>query len=196
MDKLQKMSRVINTILSVLLVVLIFVSLYHIYFTGVTAFSDFEPGSTGISGLTIGYLELRLNEYVYPEGYQRVFQLSLIANIMTAVFGIYVILKLKRIFNPMSRGLPFQSSVSKAMTRLAWAVLVYGIASVLLEFGLYTVMYQTLDLGHLLLNDIVEAVNLKIVANGDFVVWSVILFLLSHVFRYGEQLQQLSDETL
>ena len=32
--------------------------------------------------------------------------------------------------------------------------------------------------------------------NMNFILLFAVLYLMSHVFRYGEQLQQLSDETL
>ena len=74
--------------------------------------------------------------------------------------------------------------------------LVYGIIKVVLETITNVVFYKTLDIASLFNPEKVTACNLSIVSDGSFLIWFVILLLLSHVFQYGETLQQLSDETL
>ena len=122
--------------------------------------------------------------------------ISIINVVLAGTFTCYAIRVLKQIFQPMSQGLPFSCSVSKSIRKIAWVQLVYGIIKVVLETITNVVFYKTLDIASLFNPEKVTACNLSIVSDGSFLIWFVILLLLSHVFRYGETLQQLSDETL
>ena len=52
------------------------------------------------------------------------------------------------------------------------------------------------DLPGLLISDKITHISGMFNVDLTFVIYWAILLLLSYVFRYGEQLQQLSDETL
>ena len=53
-----------------------------------------------------------------------------------------------------------------------------------------------MDLPSLLINGTVIHITANFNIDFTFVVISIVFFLLSYIFQYGEELQQLSDETL
>ena len=57
-------------------------------------------------------------------------------------------------------------------------------------------VYKIYDFHSLFLNDRITGCTINIAPDMSFVLLFAILFLLSCVFRYGEELQKQSDETL
>ena len=195
MIKIQKTSKAINKILSVFFWLGIAVLVYVVFktvllFAGVGA-SNAELETT----LTMGNYKLTLVDG-YDWRNNPTTLAMYISIILTGVFACYEIKVLKEIFTPMANGLPFDGSVSKTIRKVAWIELAYGIIGVVVDAVMNTMIYKSLDIPALFSAEKVSACSLSVVSDGSFLVWFVLLLLLSHVFKYGEQLQQLSDETL
>ncbi len=98
----------------------------------------------------------------------------------------------RRILAPMKEGEPFAQGVADDLSRLAWAVLVFGIVSAVWRVVSQT-MVSTAMSGNLSLNTHYlpsEVIHL------DYLIVAAVLFLVSYIFRYGRELQVQSDETL
>ena len=108
----------------------------------------------------------------------------------------YMLKVLQRIFRPMSQGKPFDLSISAALKKLAYAALFFGIARFALESIAQAVVYDAFEIPGLFSPERVASCSVSVVGDGSFIVVFAVLLLLSHVFRYGEELQRLSDETL
>jgi len=52
------------------------------------------------------------------------------------------------------------------------------------------------DLENLLINDKITHITINATLDATFLLTGALLLLLSYIFQYGQQLQQLSDETL
>ena len=100
-----------------------------------------------------------------------------------ALYGLHIF---RRILQPMKQGLPFASSVSGDMRRLGWFVLITGGA--LSVLGMFDRQIITTP------SDVIALERQPV--DLTFLVISAIVFLFSYIFRYGEELQRLSDETL
>lgn len=100
-----------------------------------------------------------------------------------ALYGLHIF---RRILQPMKQGQPFAETVSADMRRLGWLVLIAGGALSLI--GLFNEQTITTP------NDtfMVRTRQLDV----TFLGVAAMLFLFSYIFRYGEELQRLSDETL
>ena len=110
--------------------------------------------------------------------------------VLTVWYGIRII---RRILEPMKDGRPFDSSVSLNIRKMGWFTLGAGILINIFEAFVKTYVAQAMISANA--NGPVEfAVTHQI--NMDFIVFAFILFLFSYIFRYGEELQKLSDETL
>lgn len=200
MEKLTKTSNIINKILSVLFVLVIIAGLLTTILTAYTAYATSHPldpnQNISLISLNVGNWELFLRDDFMPENFYIVHTYALVLTILSTLFSCYLIILLKRIFSPMAQGLPFDSVVSASLKKLAWSVLIFGFVYTVLQAAMETTYFYTFDLANLLIGEHIKAVELNVVADGSFIIGFVILLLLSHVFRYGEQLQQLSDETL
>lgn len=195
MIKIQKTSKTINKVLSVFFWVSIAVLAYTVFKTIMLFAGTGAPGAELETVLIMGNYKLTL-----VDGYDWRNNPSTLAMyisiILTGAFVCYEIKVLKEIFTPMEKGLPFDGSVSKAIKKVAWIELAYGIFNIVVDAVMNTVIYRSLDIPSLFSARKVSDCSLSIKSDGNFLIWFVLLLLLSHVFRYGEQLQQLSDETL
>lgn len=102
----------------------------------------------------------------------------------------------RSILRPMTQGAPFESSVSTNLKRLAGYILFLGIGLNCRETISRLLLVKAFDLTRLLASDHITQLTFHYQFNIGFVIVSAAFLLLSYIFRYGEELQQLSDETL
>lgn len=113
------------------------------------------------------------------------------------VLVMWLVLRLiRRLLAPMREGKPFDSSVSRNLRSLSWITLIGGAVCSLLKSIAEIAVYRIYDFHSLFQNDLITGCTLNIAPDMSFVLLFAILFLLSCVFRYGEELQKQSDETL
>lgn len=103
---------------------------------------------------------------------------------------------IRSILKPMKEGRPFDTTVSANLRKLSWIVLIGGGVSSLAQLAAEAAMYRLYDFSSLFLSDRITSCTLNLEPDTTFVFLFLILFLLSCVFRYGEELQAQSDETL
>lgn len=121
---------------------------------------------------------------------------GLIIGLLGLVLAILSIRCVRRILAPMKEGLPFAREVAENFQKLGWLTILGGVLDLVMELVLDGSLIRAYDLGALFLSDKITAVNVNYVLDFSFVLLALILFGLSYVFRYGQELQQLSDETL
>lgn len=116
-----------------------------------------------------------------------------ISHLITIAFGIYATVTIRKMIAPMKQGRPFNASVSTCFTHLAWLALIFGLLKNSAKLlALYLIPDAIKDFT--LITGI--AYNVGDVLDGTLIIAAGLMFLFSFVFKYGEQLQQLSDETL
>lgn len=125
---------------------------------------------------------------------------SIVAMLVAAIFTLaaswYCLRVLRRILVPMKEGQPFAKGISGQVRKLGWTVLVAGgIAEISRAVGAVLEM-RAYQVETLMDSSVVADVTANYQISLWFVVTALILFFLSYVFRYGEALQQESDETL
>ncbi len=100
------------------------------------------------------------------------------------------------ILAPMKEGRPFITGISKHIRKLAWIVFAGG------AFGyIHTTVAQLFEdqicnIRQLLADGVIVDIQTTNSSSWLFLCSFLLLLLLSYVFRYGEQLQKESDETL
>ena len=150
----------------------------------------------GFLSVTLGMVEVHLRAGLDTGEARSLLGWLLVALMLCAAFACYVIRQLGHLFRPMENGTPFDQSVSKLLRKFAWLVLTCGIALTVLQTILQMQIYHVFDVPGLFDAAKVSSCVLSIKSDGSFIIGFVVLYLLSHIFRYGEELQQLSDETL
>lgn len=111
---------------------------------------------------------------------------------------VYVLMirSIRSILLPMKEGLPFAEQSSAGFRQLGIWVLVNGGLVLLSQYFISGAVSRAYDLAELFLSDKISAVTSYYSFDLSFVILAVVLFGLSYVFRYGQELQKLSDETL
>lgn len=108
----------------------------------------------------------------------------------------FIVKSIRAILKPMKDGQPFHNTVNVHLNKIAKYVCSLGIAMNLQEIISNILLIKAFDLNILLLSERVTHLDFHFEFDLSFLLVSGILLLLSYVFRYGEELQQLSDETL
>lgn len=159
---------------------------------------DPEMIGTGYESLELGFVELEIAQAYVPNKHLILAQ----AGVVLALSAVFVFVawravkEIRRILKPMIQGEPFRSVVGNGLKKLAKYSLILGI------IGNVTILAEQIfaalifDLPTLLLNEKISHISFNHEIDLTFLVVAVVLLLASYVFRYGEQLQQLSDETL
>ena len=200
MDKMIRISNNLNTfaniarmiarafavILAICVVILLFVS------------PKSDLWRNGTYDLELGNVRLELvsDEAIPVEAARRTTIGGLIFCIPVLLFAAKCLRIVQDILTPMTQGKPFHKEVSTSLRKLSFLALAAG---AVIELG--RVVISLLRLGNIRLDalfnpELVAGYTVEHVINGNFIFLFAVLHLMSYVFRYGEELQQLSDETL
>lgn len=157
-----------------------------------------EMIGSGYNTVEIGSLELALADGVAPSPDRVLLYVAVeIALTLVMLFlGRLCVLSIGSILKPMKEGLPFHDTVCRALKQMAKYTLILGIAGNGMKLSGTIMLIREYDLLRLLLSDRVTHVTFNESIDLGFLVIAAVLLLLSYVFRYGQELQQLSDETL
>ena len=193
LDTFFKAMQVCTNILAVASVVGIVLILAAVVF-------HLDPGviGTGFTSLDIGFLTLEIAPEFAPAPQTILIQAAVI---LVFAFALALVCRkfftvLRQILAPMAQGEPFHAKVSEKVADLAKLSIVIGILANAAILVSQAITVFALDLPTLLVSERINKVTGNFVADLSFLAFSAVLFLLSHVFHHGEELQQLSDETL
>lgn len=153
---------------------------------------------TGYEKLDIGFLELTIAEAYAPDKW-----LVLLQAAITLLVSCRLMYEARRgvgyvreILQPMKEEKPFDCMVSTNLKKLARLSINIGILFNIIILSEQIISVFVLGLPELLIGEKITHVSGMFSLDLTFLVYWAILLLLGYVFRYGEQLQQLSDETL
>ena len=153
---------------------------------------------TGYENFDIGFLELTVAESFAPDKWMILLQAAITLAVSCRLMydarrGVGYI---REILNPMKEEKPFDSVVSTNLKKLAKLSIHLGILGNIIILSEQILTVFVYDLPGLLISEKITHVGGMFNVDLTFLIYWAILLLLSYVFRYGEQLQQLSDETL
>ena len=147
--------------------------------------------------LDFGGIRFRLAEGIQQGSAGAVYFLgSLILGAAELAVYVLMIRNIRSILAPMKEALPFDAAVAKSFRNLGILTILSGGLKLILEFLVSGSLVRSLDLSALFLSDQITAVTTYYNFDFTFVITALVFFSLSYIFRYGEELQQLSDETL
>jgi len=149
--------------------------------------------------LSMGNITLHLSENALPE--HTVSAAEILPSILPAAVILCVVYYgltiLQNILKPMKDGRPFDTSVADNFRRLANAVLIGGVASNIIQIATGYFFHERYDmLKSLFREGVVDYITVTYSFSLTFIWIALFLYLLSYIFRYGEELQRQSDETL
>ena len=160
----------------------------------------FDPSmiGTGYENFDVGFLELEIAEGYAPDKWLVLLQaaITLAVACRLAYDSRRGVGYVREILHPMTEGKPFDSIVSTNLKKLARLSINLGILYNIITLSEQIMTVFVYDLPGLLISEKIAHVGGMFQVDLTFVIYWAFLMLLSYVFRYGEELQQLSDETL
>ena len=153
---------------------------------------------TGYENFDIGFLELKIASAYAPDKW-----LVLLQGAITLAVGCRLAYDARRgvgyireILHPMKEEKPFDSIVSTNLKKLAKLSINLGILCNIIILSEQIMTVFVYGLPSLLISEKITHVGGMFQVDLTFLIYWAVLLLLSYVFRYGEELQTLSDETL
>ena len=153
---------------------------------------------THYENFDIGFLELTVAEAYAPNKWLVLLHAAVILLVSSRLCydGRRGVGYVREILQPMKEEKPFASIVSTNLKKLARLSINLGILGNIIILADQIISVFVYDLPALLISEKITHVGGMFEVDLSFVVYWAILMLLSYVFSYGEQLQQLDDETL
>ena len=153
---------------------------------------------TAYENFDIGFLELTVAEAYAPDKWLILLQaaITLLVGCRLMYEGRRGVGYIREILLPMKEEKPFDAIVSTNLKKLAKLSITLGILYNIIILSEQIMTVFVYGLPQLLVSEKITQVSGMFSVDLTFLVYWAILLLLSYVFRYGEELQQLSDETL
>ena len=153
---------------------------------------------TGYENFDIGFLELTVAEAYAPNKWLVLLQAAITLAVSCRLLydGRRGVSYIREILHPMIEEKPFDIIVSTNLKKLARLSINLGILYNIIILSEQILTVFVYDLPSLLISEKISHVGGMFQVDLTFVVYWAVLLLLSYIFRYGEELQQLSDETL
>lgn len=147
--------------------------------------------------LLLGDIRVNFNDVTNSDlsSVKLVMELLIVPILIILVICWYGILMFRKVLEPMKIGRPFDRSSSKNIKKLGVFVIIGGIVINICKFVASYMEYTLCDINKIFNMDLVS-ISLDFSFEVGFIIIACILFLLAHVFSYGEELQTESDETL
>ena len=148
--------------------------------------------------LEFGPLTLTVAEAYTPDFDRMLIQAAAMLALGAACsfIGILCVKTVRAILAPMKEGKPFASEISKNLRKLGWLSLILGVAVQVMEAVSLFSLFIVQDMEALLISEKITHVDINASFDMGILIIPAVFFLLAYVFKYGEQLQTLSDETL
>ena len=175
-------------------------SIVGVALIAVAYFLKMDPSfiGTGYENFDIGFVELKIAEAYAPNKWLILAQAAITLLVACRLFydGRRGIGYIREILKPMIEEKPFDAIVSTNLKKLAKLSIVIGILFNIIILSEQIMMVFVYGLPDLLISEKIPHITASFQVDLTFLIYWAILMLLSYVFRYGESLQQLSDETL
>ena len=197
MNKLSKTAKILSLLLNLLCWTVLAGSLVYGCTSAVPLFSDLK-GETTISGITLDYLKLYSSTGGIPVNLSALKKMSAVT--MLVYFGEVPLMcwglqLLRKVLRPMAEHRPF-SGTGKTLQKLGFVSLAIALVENGTDYWLHSIMEHGYHLADLFRGSLITDVDFLFQVDYTFLLAASVFFLLSWVFQYGEELQQLSDETV
>ena len=153
---------------------------------------------TGYASFDIGFLELEVAQAYSPDKWLILLQAAITLAVSCRLMydGRRGVGYIREILRPMIEEKPFDAIVSTNLHKLSRLSINLGILWNIIALSEQIMTIFVYDLPGLMISEKITHITGNFKVDLSFLIYWAILLLLSYVFRYGEGLQQLSDETL
>ena len=201
-EKMIKTSKNLDTFFKILRkTIVIGMSVALLIMAVITVIYYVDPSAAvtdGFQAIDIGPLTIELNpQYAPDESTILIYSWSLMAlGSFCAAIIYYAFGLVRKILQPMTQGQPFAPSVADDIKKMSIVCLALGIAQNIANILDTTHAIRAYHLADLANTEQILSITANYNIDLTFLIFFFVLLLMSHIFRYGAELQQLSDETL
>ena len=202
LKKLSSTAGKLNVFFKVLQKIIVITMIVTVCVLAVLTVANFvDPDTvigTGLNVVDIGPISIELAEEHTP-GNSRILAYAWIYAGLGTLCATVIWLALadiRKILAPMAEGMPFHPDTSRYLKKLAVLSLILGIAQNVGGAVEAVSALRSFGLDKLLESGAIRSVTVNYTLELGFIIVFFILLLMSYIFAYGAQLQQLSDETL
>jgi len=202
MNKLTRSARIISLALNLYFWIILIGSLLYGCGVAWSTFRIWQNPEAGadiikISGITLDYIHFYSEEGLVLEQSQFLTGnlLSLPVYFLQVPLFCYGVQLLRKILKLVIQQRPF-SGTSHILKKIGWVSIAVALIENLTDWLLHQHMEHAYQLSDLFMGSSITRVSFDHQWDNTFLLIAVVVFILSGVFCYGEELQQLSDETL
>lgn len=194
--KLDRVFEIVHIVLGALAIA----SLVFVGLIGVAYVLKWDPEFIGThyTSFELGFLEVQVADAYSPDKWLVLLQAAI--TLLVGAFFLYDCRRgvgcVRQILRPMIEEKPFDSAVSENLGKLAKLSIRLGILHNIIILSQQIIFVFVYKLPELLIGEKITHVEAMFNVDLTFLVVWAVLMLLRYVFCHGEQLQQLSDETL
>lgn len=200
MKKLSRGLDVFFQILQVLFVVTAIIAGVFLLLTGACFLFNLDPELIGTNYhvLDLEFIELELAQAYAPSKHTvlLISAAELAFAIPCALLGRSCVSCVCSLLSSAKEGLPFHENAGSALKKLALLVLILGVLLNISDLLNYLLVKHYYGLSEVFLSEKILSATPKHEFDFSFLLISGVILLLSYIFRHGQELQQLSDETV
>jgi len=188
---LRKMCLVLNILKGIALIWFIITILLAVFMFFV------DINSIPLDSLRIDIIDLTLKNdlFINKEMIAKILPVGLLLLGMLFFVG-YKMIKIVESICKTALEKPFDISIANSLVRLSKYILVGGLITNLIIIFRFIILTKPYNYNLLFNENYVSDIQFKYQFNLTFLIDAALVYLLSYVFRYGKELQDLSDETL
>ena len=188
---LRKMCLVLNILKGIALIWFIITILLAVFMFFV------DINSIPLDSLRIDIIDLTLKNdlFINKEMIAKILPVGLLLLGMLFFVG-YKMIKIVESICKTALEKPFDISIANSLVRLSKYILVGGLITNLIIIFRFIILTKPYNYNLLFNENYVSDIQFKYQFNLTFLIDAALIYLLSYVFRYGKELQDLSDETL
>lgn len=202
MNKLTRSTKIISLVLNIYCWFIFLGSMLYGLGVAWSCFHTWQnPDTTSsvlsINGITLDYIHFYSEEGMTIEQTQllKMNLLTLPVYFLQVPLFCYGIQLLRRILKLVILERPF-SGTSQILKKIGLVCLFITLIENITDWALHKHMELGYQLSNLFIGSSITKVTFEHQWDNTFLIVAIVVFILSGVFRYGEELQQLSDETL
>ncbi len=203
MEKLKKVSKVMNVVFKLVLLFAVVQFVMRLVDLGTNQIallmenqgadfiklSDFDIGNYEWHFLR----EQEMETKYFIEG----IVLEFLAVTLEFTVNVFLAYTFGKLLKPMTQGQPYDGTISRTMKKLGYACILIGIAGNVLSYLQVARAYHTLsEIRRIFLTVTVTGIDVPFNISLGHIFIGIMVLVFSLVFRYGEELQVQADETL
>ena len=192
LEKTLKISKRIIKILKVLVVINIFVALALFFFS---INSDFREFASTSMTLTLGVFKLVFKDAIVNTAIENNY-LTYACLITIILCFLWYLRHISMIVDNSLKSSIFCKENTRSMNLIGIFILISGFIKLLTEIMSVVTIQRNINTLEIFNPALISSVSIEARLDVSFLIIAFVIFVLAKVFAYGQQLQQLSDETL